>query len=138
MTLGNRLWKFNAGLTKGVVDWEFLEAHEFPVEERRKAMGWVVERGFVRLFEKGAFPEFNTLDTPYFVVKGEHGLVLPLIDGKSAFFTGEGYADDFSTCLNRVSFWGHNDYKAERLTTNRNEDIADYREFDFEDSGSPF
>ncbi|OGJ19018.1 hypothetical protein A3K73_06570 [Candidatus Pacearchaeota archaeon RBG_13_36_9] len=127
-----RLSKFWEYLNKGFIDWGFLES-DAPAEERRKAKEWVVERGFVKLFEKGKFPQFNALGSPYFAVADSTGTTsFPMIDGKTVIFTKSGYAHDYASYLNRVDKTLGRDYEGVNLNSSHLRNIGGCREFKFD------
>ncbi len=96
MALTDRLWEFNEGLNKGVVDWKFLYTDRPNVEERDRGFQMLISRGFVvAIPSKEGVP----VDSGMWVVKGEGRILNPERGGNTLYFTSDIYATGYEAYL---------------------------------------
>jgi len=94
MVLTEKLWRFFERLNRREIDWALLYSADLTTEERDKAVGMLVKRGFVESFDADDFHHVRGL---WRVICGKN--VNPVYGGKRLDFTAEKYAKDYRAYL---------------------------------------
>ena len=96
MVMTDTLWRFWERLGEGGIDWDFLYCNSTNErEERDRAKGWVVERGFVNVYGTSKMPRVNSPN--WKVICGRN--MNPVFEGKRWYFSSERYAHGYLNYL---------------------------------------